>query len=379
MLARNYADFVESFKAIEDPRQDEKILYPLDEVLFMVFVGVLCCQENWPDIIDFCEYRLHILRRYFPYEHGLPSISTLMRVIGLIKASCIEAWLSTHAMNMVETLSDEQIVLDGKSLRGKRKFSHSSKNTHILNVFASHLGLVLAQKAIPEKSGEIRAIKEVLEHADLDGAVVSIDAIGCQKNIANKIHEQGGQYFLALKNNQKTLITDVEYLFTKPELFSDQYDEVDSGHGRIESRKCTVIRDIAWLKAEHPGWNKLTSLVRVISTRIIGDNSSETVKYYISSEASDAKTLAARARRHWSIENNLHWILDVQFGEDGCCIRKDNAAENMSAVRKMVINVVKKYKEKNKLTLSPQKLRKSCAWTEDRMIAILDSWFYSCS
>ncbi len=168
MIAHSYSKFIKLFKEIEDPRQDEKVTYSLHEVLFVVIVGVLGCQETWSDILDFCEQRMHILLKYFPYENGLPSISILMRVFGLIDSPCIERWLSNQANNFIQSLSGEQIIFDGKSLRGKRKFSNDNQNTHILNVFASNFGIVLTQKAIPEKSSEIAAIQNILEDADFE-------------------------------------------------------------------------------------------------------------------------------------------------------------------------------------------------------------------
>ena len=380
MLARSYGQFIELFKDIEDPRQDEKVLYPLQEVIFMVIVGVLGCQETWPDIIDFCEYRLHILRKYFPYEHGLPSISTLLRLMALVNKSCMERWLLKHASNIVKTLSDEHIVIDGKSLKGKRKFNSVNQNTHTLNVFASKLGIVLAQKSIPEKSSEIAAIQEVLADANLEGATISIDAIGCQKSIAKQIIDKGGQYFLALKANQGTLYSDVESMFATNDIYLPKsYETIEKGHGRIERRTCESINDLSWLKKEHPQWEQLTSVSKITRTRIIKGEETTKVHYYISSQKASAKIDLEKSRNHWSVENNLHWVLDVQFKEDDCLIRKDNAAENMAAIRKLVINIIREYKNKTKSKASVFNLRKRFMWSEDEMIKTINSWIQNCS
>ncbi|MCP4763509.1 MAG: ISAs1 family transposase [archaeon] len=380
MIARSYTRFIELFKEIEDPRQDEKVTYPLHEVLFVVMVGVLGCQETWPDILDFCEHRMHILGKYFPYENGLPSISTLMRVFGLIDSSCIERWLSSQANNFVQFLSGEQIIFDGKSLRGKRKFNNDNQNTHILNVFASNFGIVLTQKAIPEKSSEIKAIHDILEDANLKGATVSIDAIGCQKDIAEKIVSKGGEYFLALKANQGTLLSDVESMFSATKsYFPDIYEETDAGHGRIEHRICESINDVNWLKTNQPKWKNLTSVIKLTRKRIINNEETISVNYYISSQKGNAKLDLQKSRNHWKIENNLHWVLDVQFGEDNSLMRKNNAAENMSAIRKMVINIIKSYKTKINSNSSINSLRKHFMWSEDKMMDTINSWIRNCS
>jgi len=211
MLARSKQQFIDYFNEIDDPRQDEKVLYPLHEVLFLVLVGVLGCAEDWEAIIVFGEAKLSILRKYFSYEHGLPSISTLMRVMGLIDKSYMESWLNHHAQQIVGALKGELVVFDGKALRGKKKFVDESQNAHILNVFASKLGIALSQKAIPDKGSEIAAINEILDTANLEGATISIDAIGCQFAIAEKIINKGGEYFLALKANQGSLMSDAYY------------------------------------------------------------------------------------------------------------------------------------------------------------------------
>jgi DDE_Tnp_1-associated len=189
MLARSKQQFIDYFNEIEDPRQDEKVLYPLHEVLFLILAGVLGGAEDWEAMTLFGETKLPLLRKYFPYEHGVPSISTLMRVIGFIDKSCMEVWLNHHAQEIAGSLKGELVVLDGKALRGKKKFVDGNQNTHTLNVFASRLGIALCQKAIPDKGSEIGAINEILDTANLEGATISIDAIGCQSALAKKNHQ----------------------------------------------------------------------------------------------------------------------------------------------------------------------------------------------
>lgn len=380
MLARSRQEFIEYFKGIDDPRQDEKILYPLHEVLFLVLAGVLGCAESWEEIIDFGEIKLHMLRRYFPYTHGIPSISTLMRVIGLVDKKCMELWLNHHAKQIIGSLQGQLLIFDGKALRGKKKFSDSEQNTHTLNVFASKLGIALAQKSIHDKGSEIAAIHEILDIADLNGTTISIDAIGCQKDIAEKIIDKGGDYFLALKANQGTLMSDVVSMFdAKKTYFPEVIEEHDKGHGRIETRLCESIGNINWLIERHPKWRNLKSVAKITSTRRIGGNETIATRYYISSKESSAKSHLIRSRSHWSIENNLHWVLDVQFNEDGCFIRKNNAAENMAAIRKMALNIIKTYKTQTGRKGSIKGNRRMFGWDDGRMVEVIGSWIQNCS
>lgn len=380
MLARSKQQFIDYFNEIDDPRQDEKLLYPLHEILFLILVGVLGCAEDWEAIIVFGEMKLHVLRKYFPYEHGLPSISTLMRVMSLIDKACIESWLNRHARQIVGSLKDELVIFDGKALRGKKKFSDESQNTHTLNVFASKLGIALSQKAIPDKGSEIAAIHDILEDANLEGATISIDAIGCQYEIAEKIINKGGEYFLALKANQGSLMSDVKSMFNaKNTYISEVFEEHDKGHGRIESRICETLGNIEWLKERHPKWKNIRSIAKVSCTRRIGTVETNAIRYYISSQDAEAKKHLERSRQHWSIENNLHWILDVQFNEDDCFIRKNNAAENMAVVRKMAFNIIKNYKAQTGKKRSTNGFRRSFGWSEDTMADILNSWINNCS
>jgi len=380
MLAKNEQEFVEFFKEIDDPRQDEKVLYPLHEILFMVLVGVLGGAESWDSILEFAKFKLHLLKTYFPYKNGLPSISTLIRLIGLIKKSCMESWLSTQAKKIAGALQGELVAFDGKALRGKKKFENGEQNTHLLNVFASELGIALAQKAIPDKSSEISAIHEILEDADLNGVTVSIDAIGCQKEITKEVIERGGDYLLALKANQPSLLSDVESMFeVKKTYFPDIFEMNEKGHGRIERRRGEVLNDIEWLKERHSEWSNLKSVVKITSTRSIKEQETTATRYYISSQAGTAQEYIKRTRLHWAIENNLHWVLDVQFKEDDCQIRKNNAAENMAAVRKMALNIIKNYKMQSGKKRSVSGLRQSFGWGEDTMREVLSSWINKCS
>lgn len=293
----------------------------------------------------------------------------------------MENWLNKQAQAIAGSLKGDLIALDGKSLRGKKKFETSDQNTHTLNVFATKLGIALSQKSIPEKTNEMGAMYEILDDLDIEGTTISIDAIGCQKEMTKKIILKGGEYILALKANQKSLLSDVGSMFdAKKTYFPDVFEEHDKGHGRIESRKSEVLNNTMWLQERHPEWENLKSVIKVTSIRDLKDKeTSTTVRYYISSQIASAQEQLERTRRHWGIENNLHWILDVQFKEDDSLIRKNNAAENMAAVRKMALNIIKNYKAETGKKRSTNGLRKNFGWREDVMTDILNSWINKCS
>ena len=380
MLATSQKEFIEYFSDIEDPREDERLLYPLSEILFLVFVGVLCGAESWRELVIFGEERINFLREYLEYEHGIPTKSSLSRIFSLIDKKCIESWLENVAMRMVKnSVKKEQIAIDGKALRGKQKLESNSQGAHIVNMFATKLGLVLCQKTVPNKGNELAAIKEILEHANLEDTTISIDAIACHKEVTKIKKKKKGHYFLALKKNQINLYKDVEDLFKENGKNLDFHETKNNGHGRIETRSCLSTSDIQEIKTKHPEWIQLRSVVQVISEREIKGKTSIKIRYYLSSEESDAKKQLDYSRSHWAIENNLHWSLDVLFKEDASSIRKNYAAENISAIRKIIINVIKKYKEKTGNKNGINIIRKSAGWDSSMhtIREILVSWLHA--
>jgi predicted transposase YbfD/YdcC len=363
MLARSKDEFISLFKELEDPRQDEKVLYPLDEILFLLVSGVLACAESWDLLVLYGENKLELVRKYFPYTHGIPSKSTLCSVVGMLKREHFEGWFSQWAQGLSEMIPQELIAIDGKTARGSQRQNRTG--VHMLNAFATKRGLVLAQKSIEEKRNEISTLPLLLEEMELTGQVVSIDAIGCQRKVANKIREKGADYFLCVKENQKDLRNDLETYFAKRSekqgLFS--YEEtVEKGHGRIEIRRCWSISATEHLQKMHPQWSDLTSIALVESERTQGGRCSHEQRYYISSCAADAKMHLSYSREHWQIENKVHWVLDVVFKEDASQITR--AAENMSIVRKMVFNLLQKYKEIKQSKQSIVGMRQCAAWSD---------------
>ncbi len=208
MLAKTKADFIDLFSELEESRQDEKILYPLDEILFLVLSAVLACAESWQDVVDYGNEKLFLLKKYFPYVHGIPFKSTICTVLGMVEKRKFEFWFTNWADSLASVIPGELIAIDGKTLRGSKK--NTEKASHVLNAFATKRGLVLAQRSVDDKTNEIPEIPKLLDILNIEGAVVSADALNCQKKIAEKVIEKKGDYFLTLKGNQGNLEDDVK-------------------------------------------------------------------------------------------------------------------------------------------------------------------------
>lgn len=335
--------FLEHFSELEDPRYEGFVVYPLPEILLGVLVGTLCGGEDWEEIVLFCEEKLDLLRQFLPYENGVASPKTFWRVFELLDAqafaACFAAW-----MNDLVGAVKGVVAVDGKTMRGARQGAGGEKALHVLSAYAHETGLVIGQRCVDGKSNEITAIPELLKTLALEGAVVTIDAMGTQKAIAQAILNKKADYVLALKGNQSALCDDVRLFFADKEVACDVFATTDSGHGRIEERACRATEDIAWLKERHPDWQGLRSIAAVDSMRTdkkSGKAAAET-RFYISSLPAKACELLGATRAHWSIENNLHWMLDVVFGEDLCQTAKKNAALNLGVVRKMALGLIKR-------------------------------------
>lgn len=378
MLAKSVGEFIDFFREIDDLRQDEKILYPLHEILFLVFTGVLSGAESWRELEDFGNQKLEVLRKYFSYIHGIPSRASISRIFSLIKKENIELWLENNALKLVKNLiKGEQLAIDGKSLRGKQKMEANSQGSHVLNVLATKAGMLLSQRTVGSKGNELEAMHEIIEHSDLRDTVVSIDAAGCQKTITDKVREKSGHYFLALKGNHPKLYNDVVDLFNNTET-TEVFETNDIGHGRTEKRICKALDVTLDLQNKYPAWRDLASVCMIESHRIIKDKASIECRYYLSSEPADAEKQLNYARNHWKIES-MHWILDVVFKEDNSLLRKNNAAENMSAIRKMVLNLIKQHKNRTGSKKGITVFRKSAGWNDKVLIELIDSWVYGCS
>jgi len=355
MLAKSEKEFVELFNTIEDPREDERILHPLPEILFLAIVGVLSCAESWREIVRYGNMNIDFLRTYFPFTNGIPSKSLLSRVFGIIDKKSMEGFLIEFAAwFQKKDIEEEIIALDGKRIKGS--------NVHLLHALATRCGIVLAQVDIENKINESAEIPGMLEKLNIEGAIVTADALNCQKAIAEKIREKGAHYFLALKGNQGILYEDAQSYFLSRDKM-DYYEEINKEHGRLEVRRCWSTGSIEWLKKEHPEWKDLKSVCYIERERHIKGSISKEIALYITSTEAIASKHLYYSRQHWGVENKLHWVLDVVFSEDRTALRAKNAAQNMAIIRKLVINMIKRYKQAREDETAIKTMRKVSSWS----------------
>ena len=364
-------DFLESFEDLDDPRQRGKVLYPLDEVLLLVLLGVIAGCESWVEIARYGEKKLGLLRRFRPFKDETPSHDQLGDIFAVLDAEqfqkCFVAWVAS-----LTGLGPEIIAIDGKTLRRSYQEGGAKAPIHMVSAWSAKQNLVLGQVKVADKSNEITAIPKLLDMLVIKGAVVTIDAMGCQREIATKIIEKEADYVLALKGNQGTLRDDVEEFFTeqKANKYADckpsRHETLEKSHGRIETRTVTVVGTIDWLKERHT-WTGLTSIVMVESCREIAGKYEREARFYITSLKADAERLGMAIRGHWGIENGLHWVMDMVFRDDECRIRRDNAPANFATVKHMASNLLRQAPGKDSLRVK----RKVAAWDDDYLAAIV--------
>jgi predicted transposase YbfD/YdcC len=363
--------FLDYFKDLPDPRQAGKVIYPLPEVLLLCLLAVLAGAETFVDIARFGEKKLDLLRRFRPFLHGTPAHDHLGDILSVLDAEQFERCF----VNWVAALTGaprEVIAIDGKTLRRSGAKKDAQAAVHMVSAFAAHQRLVLGQVRVADKSNEIVAIPKLLDLLALEGAVVTIDAIGCQREIARKILEKKADYVLALKGNQGALRDDVEVFAAeqKAKGFKDtkvtRHETVDGDHGRIETRTYTAVHDVDWLKERHD-WPGLEGVVMVESAREIGDKIERETRFYITSLAWLACQLGPVIRSHWAIENSLHWVMDMVFRDDECRVRTDHAPANFTTLKHIAHNLVRKAPGKDSLRLR----RKTAAWDDDFLASLL--------
>jgi predicted transposase YbfD/YdcC len=344
------ADLLSHFKNLDDPRVERTKRYPLIEIIFLIISGTLSGCDGWKSIRDFGLLKLDWLREFLPYENGIPVDDTLARVMRKLDtkqfANCFTSWMQS----VMHATDGDVIAIDGKTLRRSYDKGSGKSAIHMVSAWSSANGVVLGQEKTAEKSNEITAIPELLNSLAIKGCIVSIDAMGCQKGIAEQIIKQKGDYLLALKGNQGKLHEEVKFFFMLAKegdfnnIEHDFHEDTDAGHGRIEVRKVYAI-DFEKYKKHVPSgavWKKLTSLIMVETTRDGQGFKTQDRRFYISSCEPSAKRLLNATRKHWGVENSLHWTLDVTFREDESRIRKEAAAENYAIFRHIALNIIRK-------------------------------------
>ena len=373
-MAKELEGFIDFFKKVPDHRIERKKLHPVEEILLLAFCATIAGCDGWDDIELYGKTKIDMLRHYLPYKNGMPSDDTLRRFFRALAPEkfegCFLDWIKSFQLKL-----DKKIVaIDGKESR--HSFDGEQHAMHMISAFASELGIVLGQLKVDGKSNEITAIPQLLDLIDVEGATVTIDAMGCQTKVVEKIIGKKANYVLGLKGNQGTLHKDVALFFEKkPE--NRQFlsiSETEKGHGRIETRKCTVTEDIDWLKQLHPNWKNLKSIIEIESTREIKEKISVEKRYYISDHAANPALIANAIRQHWGIENKLHWVLDICFGDDQSRIRKGNAPRNMAVIKKTVLNLLQIMK-KERPRVSLKRMRKLAGWDNDFLNNVLMAKF----
>ena len=363
-------ELVSIFGSIQDPRSHINQLHNLVDILLIGIIAVICGAETWKQMIEFANSKEVFLRKFLELPNGIPSEDTINRMFSSIDSSqfetCFIDWV-----NSISTLSKGQVIaIDGKTLRGAKANGKKSP-VHMVSAWADKSNLVLGQIRVNEKSNEITAIPELLDTLLIEGNIITIDAMGTQTNIADKIIKNGADYILAVKGNQETLLEEIkdEFRFSKS---IETETDIDLGHGRIETRKCSVISNFKFIKNTDDKWNKLNQIIKIESIREFKNSDKATEKatrYYISSLEDTAVNYQSHIRSHWGVENKLHWTLDVAFSEDASRKRNGNAAQNYSILLKIALNLLRNEKTE-KQGIAGKRLK--AGWNESYLLKILN-------
>lgn len=333
---------------MKDPRRISKgnVKYSLNEIIFLVISAVVSGVNEWETIEIFGQQQIDWLRKFFPYKKGVPSHDTLSRFFSALDSQYFSKYFLEWSNSVCQIANGEVVAIDGKRMRGSYDTASGKSAIHVVSAYAAGISLCLGQVKTEDKSNEITAIPELLDLLSIQGATVTIDAMGCQKTIAEKILEKKANYLLAVKDNQKELSAQIEKLFIIQKI-ENMNKQVDCGHGRVETRICSVIDNFTFFD-DHEDWLGLKSVVKIETeryTKITGKTEFQT-RYYISSLPADATNINNSVRSHWAIENKLHWVLDVQFGEDSLRKRMGNSAANFNIISKIALGLIEKVETK---------------------------------
>ena len=364
--------FIKHFSNMTEPRRTSKgnYGYPLNEIIFLVISAVISGADSWTSIETFGNSKLDWLRQFLPYKNGIPSDDVLGKLFARLNSkeftNCFTDWI-----NSISNLTKgEVIAIDGKTIRNSNDDTCSKSAIHIVSAYASENRICLGQEAVHEKSNEITAIPKLLEILAIKGCIVTIDAMGCQKKIAKDIIRKGADYILMVKDNQKNMKTQIEKSFEDLKIKSADTN-IDSGHGRVETRTCDVIDDLRLIE-KRKDWKNIKCIVRITSKRYNKKTKQETVqiKYYITSIKPDATKINKAIRSHWSVENNLHWNLDVIFKEDASLKKKGNSPMNFNIITKIALTFIEREKS---IKMSKSQKRYNAALSDKYRTKILNS------
>lgn len=363
------------FSKVSDPR-GPNIAHQLFDIIAIAILATICGADGWVEIEQFGRQKLDWLKQYLSLGNGIPSHDTFGRVFSQIDPEEFQASFAEWVAALQQVTQGQVIGIDGKQMRGSHDRYQGQRAIYMVSAWAEQNHLVLGQRQVAEKSNEITAIPELLRLLEVKGCIVTVDALGTQTKIAQQIIQSEGDYLLAVKHNQGQLYHDLELLFTydQQQNFADApYDyhkEVKKGHGRIDVRECWATSDPEYLASVRQAkkWTNLQSIVMLVRKRII--NGVETVKtrYYISSLQPNAKQILQATRQHWSIENSLHWVLDIAFNEDRSRVRKDHAPANLAVLRHMAVNLLKQ-ETSAKGGIKAKRLQ--AGWNQDYLLKVL--------
>ena len=363
------------FADLPDPRREHNRLHNLWDIIALTICAVIAGADAWTEVEEYGRLKQDFLATFLELPAGIPSHDTIGRVFARLDPAAFQQSFQAWVAALVEATDGRVIAIDGKTLRHSFDTAGGKGPLHLISAWATANHLTLGQRAVADKSNEITAIPELLRLLDLHGAIVTIDAMGCQKDIAARIAAGGGRYVLSLKENHETLHADVQQLF-RDGLESDfrglshhAHTTHDRGHGRRETRRYHILPAPAALLERHPGWAGLKTVGMVFSERQVGDaEPTGETRFFISSLPPKVKTFARAVRSHWRVENSLHWVLDVSFREDDSRLRKDHGPENLALLRRLAVSLLK---QDTTVKRGLATKRKRAGWDDDYLLHVL--------